>query len=111
MHSFEVHSNESACRKSGRLRLEQVYYDLRPIDIVWSNIKDEVGRKYTTQKTFKEFIVRLKESFTHLNSHTVKGCTNQVNQVNQVNQHLKYQHQKIIAIGNNNEDEYSDKYV
>ena len=24
MHSFEVHSNESACRKSGRLGLEQV---------------------------------------------------------------------------------------
>ena len=25
MHSFEVHSNESACRKSGRLGLEQVW--------------------------------------------------------------------------------------
>ena len=25
MHSFEVHSNESACIKSGRLGLEQVY--------------------------------------------------------------------------------------
>ena len=25
MHSFEVHSNESACRKSGGLGLEQVY--------------------------------------------------------------------------------------
>ena len=25
MHSFEVHSNESACRKSGRLGLEQVF--------------------------------------------------------------------------------------
>ena len=24
MHSFEVHSNESACRKSGQLGLEQV---------------------------------------------------------------------------------------
>ena len=26
MHSFEVHSNESACRKSGRLGLEQVSF-------------------------------------------------------------------------------------
>ena len=26
MHSFEVHSNKSACRKSGRLGLEQVIY-------------------------------------------------------------------------------------
>ena len=25
IHSFEVHSNESACRKSGRLGLEQVF--------------------------------------------------------------------------------------
>ena len=25
MHSFEVHSNERACRKSGSLRLEQVW--------------------------------------------------------------------------------------
>ena len=25
MHSFEVHSNESACTKSGRLGLEQVF--------------------------------------------------------------------------------------
>ena len=25
MHSFEVHSNESVCRKSGRLGLEQVF--------------------------------------------------------------------------------------
>ena len=28
MHSFEVHSNESACRKSGRLGLEQVLGEL-----------------------------------------------------------------------------------
>ena len=27
MHSFEVHSNESACRKSGRRGLEQVTYE------------------------------------------------------------------------------------
>ena len=27
MHSFEVHSDESACRKSGRLGLEQVPKD------------------------------------------------------------------------------------
>ena len=26
MHSFEVHSNESACRKGGSLGMEQVYH-------------------------------------------------------------------------------------
>ena len=27
MHSFEMHSNESTCRKIGRIGLEQVYVD------------------------------------------------------------------------------------
>ena len=33
MHNFVVHSNESACRKSGRLGMEQVYIqaNIRPI--------------------------------------------------------------------------------
>ena len=35
MHSFEVHSNESTCRKSGRLGLDQVIYDM---DIVMLNL-------------------------------------------------------------------------
>ena len=33
MHSFEVHSNESACRKIGRLGLEQVLYVLVLMEI------------------------------------------------------------------------------
>ena len=31
MHSFKVHSNESACRKSGRLGLEQIFSTVIPI--------------------------------------------------------------------------------
>ena len=31
MHSFEGHSNESTCRKSGRLGLEQVPYKIQDI--------------------------------------------------------------------------------
>ena len=33
MHSFEVRSNESACRKSGRLGLEQVCATIKRINI------------------------------------------------------------------------------
>ena len=36
MHSFEAHSNESTCRKSGRLGLEQVPYDHFSIDIFYT---------------------------------------------------------------------------
>ena len=56
-------------------------------------------------KTFKDVLVRLKESFTYLESQTVQGC------INQANQHLKDLHQHIIYINNENEGEYSDKDV
>ena len=52
------------------------YFDLHPIEIVWANIKGEVVWKHTTQITFKEVLVRLQESLTNLESHTVQGCTN-----------------------------------
>ena len=44
LHSFEVHSNESACRKSGRLGVEQVSCDINviqkvPIHFVWLHSK------------------------------------------------------------------------
>ena len=42
MHSFEVHSNESACRKSGRLGLDQVL-----TEIAYDRIKDEITRMDT----------------------------------------------------------------
>ena len=56
MHSFEVHSNESACRKSGCLGLEQVMYqDTRKIYISrqpvclsnydYDYIVEEIGRR------------------------------------------------------------------
>ena len=72
---------------------------------MWENIKGEVSRKYTTQTTFKDVIVCLKESFTHLESHTLQGY------INQANHNLKYLKQKIIEIDDNNEDKYSDKDV
>ena len=39
MHSFEVHSNESACRKKVRLGLEQVHiYNPNLLSAVWSDL-------------------------------------------------------------------------
>ena len=37
MHSFEVHSNESACRKSGRLGLEQVAKEVTRLRLDYFN--------------------------------------------------------------------------
>ena len=78
------------------------YSDLQPINIMWVNVKGEVGQKYTTQTTFKDVLVRLKESFTNLESQTVQG------RINQASQCLKELHQHIINIDDDDEDEYSD---
>ena len=75
------------------------------IKIVWVNIKGEFGWKYTTQKTFKDILVSLKESFTHIKSQKVQGC------FNQANHKLKYLHQKILEIDNDDEDKYRDKDI
>ena len=58
MHSFEVHSNESVCRKSGRLGLEQVQRHINKYrihttnsDLLTDNSYVEVqgnGKDYTT---------------------------------------------------------------
>ena len=37
MHSFEMQSNESACRKSGPLGLEQVIHDIQNMRIISTN--------------------------------------------------------------------------
>ena len=81
------------------------YSNLQPIKIVWANIKGGVGQKYTTHTTFKDVLVSLKESFTHLDSHTLKVC------INQSNQKLKYLHRHIVDIENGDEDEYINKDV
>ena len=52
------------------------YSDLQPIYIKRENVKGGVGWKYTTQTTFKDVLVHLKESSTHLESHIVQGCIN-----------------------------------
>ena len=51
MHSFEVHSNESMCRKSGRLGLEQVSIlpfllcRLTEVGDVWEGVTTEKERQ------------------------------------------------------------------
>ena len=56
MHSFEVHSNESACRKKVRLGLEQVNYKLKFIIInSYEHFKlIELTPKSTPFETFDE---------------------------------------------------------
>ena len=46
MHSFEVHSNESVCRKSGRLRLDQVIGDNPDTRIQFEIRLEEIWRMW-----------------------------------------------------------------
>ena len=61
MHSFEVHSNESACRKSGRLGLEQVIKSpprrIKPrMGLAWVEDKPIVPIEYKETRLIQAFI-------------------------------------------------------
>ena len=52
MHSFEVHSNESACRKSGRPELEQVKSHGKDY---WKNLRYvEKEKGFSSSKLLKD---------------------------------------------------------
>ena len=47
--------------------------DLQPIEIVWANVKGDVGRLYTDMTKFPEVKKRLVKAFSKLSHHTIKG--------------------------------------
>ena len=51
MNSFEVHSNESACRKSDRLGLEQVYIHTLELIIFFIQLSFSIAYRYIIQFT------------------------------------------------------------
>ena len=51
MHSFEVHSNESACRKSGRLGLEQIIKHTNYQQYIEEKMLYQESRKKINKKT------------------------------------------------------------
>ena len=71
MQNFEVHSNESACRKSGSLRLEQVAINNNKHALVETYVqllKENI--KYTTTSAIKITLSRLLPSpLTTLEEH------------------------------------------
>lgn len=50
------------------------YSDFQPIELVWTAVKGEVGRQYTTQTSFTDVHTRLVTAFDNLRSSTVEGC-------------------------------------
>ena len=65
MHSFEVHSNESACRKIGRLGMEQVRSDWK-CKVVFSrkinNKQNSIVQKSTNTMTSETNIYRKRKN-------------------------------------------------
>jgi len=68
------------------------YSDLQPIEIVWANVKGQIGRQYNTETTFADVLVRLQAAFDGLQSRTVQGC------INKTNKHLAALHKHIFAL-------------
>ena len=56
MHSFGVHSNERACRKSGRLGLEQV---IGTTNVALSSSVAYASKNYSSPIDFNDFVSSL----------------------------------------------------
>ena len=53
--------------------------DLQPIKLVWACVKGKVGRKYTTETTFKDVLECLISAFECLSQDTIQGCIKKAN--------------------------------
>ena len=53
MHIFEVHSNESACRKSGRLGMEQVIREVQGCTLTWQKIESIISSSWAMNSSRK----------------------------------------------------------
>ena len=82
MHSFEVHSNESTCRKSGRLGLEQVIKSTCNTIALWLhktvnctyNLNIPKKKSQKNDDTNIEYSVRYKEELVGRHFHEVNFC-------------------------------------
>lgn len=64
--------------------------DLQPIELVWANVKGEVGRQYSTETKFADIKPRLQRAFENVTSASVQGCIDAANkQLMKLKQHLE----------------------
>ncbi|KAF4147519.1 putative DDE superfamily endonuclease domain-containing protein [Phytophthora infestans] len=64
--------------------------DLQPIEIVWANVKGEVGRQYSTTTTFADIKPRLQRAFENVSPVAVQGCIDAANrQLTKLKKHLE----------------------
>ena len=66
--------------------------DLLPVELVWSVIKGEVGRQYSTTTTSQDVLVRLKRSFQELKSETISAC------IKKANKHIKELMENLLEV-------------
>ena len=80
--------------------------DLQPIELIWANVKGAVGRQYTTDTTFKDVLVRLKQAFDELRTETVRGCIRKANKhLGELLEHIQKQEQAEEEDDNDENDE------
>lgn len=77
--------------------------DLQPIELIWANVKGEVGRQYDNNTNFSKVLERLKSAFANLTSKCVKGCIDKTNKI------LHSIHKEINFNGESSEGESSEE--
>ena len=81
--------------------------DLQPIELVWASVKGTVGRQYTTDTTFKDVLVRLKQAFEVIHANTICGCIRKANKyLGELLEHILQQEQADENV--ENEDAEND---
>jgi len=81
--------------------------DLQPIELVWANVKGTVGRQHTTDTTFKDVLVRLKQAFEDVDANSVRGCVRKANKhLGELLEHILQQEQ--AEENRDNEDDAED---
>ncbi len=78
------------------------YSDLQPIELVWANVKGQVGRQYTTETKLEDVRLRLEAAFDGLESKTVQGCINKANKM------LKKLHDHLFKVDEQEDEDYEE---
>ncbi|KAF4145792.1 DDE superfamily endonuclease [Phytophthora infestans] len=83
-------STSKTIEKGHEIIFTPPHSDLQPIEIVWANVKGEVGRQYSTKTTFADIKPRLQRALENVSPVSVQGCIDAANrQLTKLKKHLE----------------------
>ena len=78
------------------------HLDLQPIELIWANVKGDVGCQYNIDTTMNQVLQRINNAFVNLKPKTVQGC------IDKANKHLKSLHEHVLRMEKQDESMQPD---